>query len=258
MGWRRVRFKDAQVWAEVDAAGALVVHGGRVAIRYSAADGAKVYRAGASGITVEGSSPIEALDSGVPADLPGGATARGSGFGKAGTRTASHAAAAASDARSRMARHTPDTVVVFTDGACKGNPGPTGAGAVVRMPDGAAWEGSVALGQATNNVGELAAIGLALELLDEAGVPPEHPVAAYSDSSYARGVLTQGWKAKANQARIAQIREALQARPGLALHWVAGHVGIDGNERADQLANMGAAGISTRRRVEPHLPPSPR
>jgi ribonuclease HI len=108
----------------------------------------------------------------------------------------------------------------------------------------------MALGQATNNVGELAAIGLALELLDEAGVPPEHPVAAYSDSSYARGVLTQGWKAKANQARIAQIREALKARPGLALHWVAGHVGIDGNERADQLANMGAAGITTRRRVD--------
>ena len=55
------------------------------------------------------------------------------------------------------------------------------------------------LGEATNNVGELAAIGLALDLLQTAGIETDAPVVLFSDSNYARGVLTLGWKAKANR-----------------------------------------------------------
>ena len=53
-----------------------------------------------------------------------------------------------------------------------------------------------------------------------------------------------GWKAKANRELIMGLRDRLEARPGAEIHWVAGHVGIEGNERADALANDGVAGIS--------------
>src|SRR5690606_34207502 len=112
------------------------------------------------------------------------------------------------------------------------------------LPDGRRGEASRSLGRATNNVGELVAIGLALDLLEEAGVPRETPVALFSDSSYANGVLTRGWKAKANTELIADLRAQLKRWPGVTVHWVAGHVGIADNERADELANRGVSGIT--------------
>src|SRR5690606_34490022 len=105
-------------------------------------------------------------------------------------------------------------------------------------------EAARALGTATNNIAELTAVGIALDLLDEAGVPPDAPVAVLCDSQYTLGVLALGWKAKANAALIAELRQRLAARPGVELHWVAGHVGTGGNEAADRLANEGVAGRS--------------
>ena len=61
----------------------------------------------------------------------------------------------------------------------------------------------------------------------------------YTDSSYSIGVLTKGWKAKANKELIFEVRDQLKARKSVRLHWIAGHVGIPGNERADALANKG-------------------
>ncbi len=252
MPWKKVRFKDQDVWAEVDPAGGFVADGGRVAIRYKADAGTKIYRAGASSLVGSPTAKIEDLPDGVSADAakPAEKSSKASGFGSAGTRTVAQAAAAATDAKSRIGALDPTTILAFTDGGCRGNPGPAGAGAVVKLPDGTVYEASLHLGHGTNNIGELSAIGLAISLLEEAGVPPDAPVAVFSDSTYARGVLTQNWKAKANPELIATVKAALKGRSGTKLHWVAGHVGVAGNERADELANMGVAGKNTRRKLE--------
>ena len=97
-----------------------------------------------------------------------------------------------------------------------------------------------ALGRATNNVGELTAVGLALDLCDEAGVADGVSVEVLTDSKYTHGVLTKGWKAKANAELIASLKARIKKRT-VRLHWIAGHAGIDGNERADALANQGVA-----------------
>ena len=83
--------------------------------------------------------------------------------------------------------------------------------------------------------------------------PPPPPAAAPgpavvpTDSGYSHGVLCRNWKAKANQELILDLRARLQGRPGVEVAWVAGHVGIAGNERADQLANAGADGLTRTR-----------
>ena len=126
--------------------------------------------------------------------------------------------------------------------ACRGNPGPAGSGVLLMLPDGRVAEAARDLGRGTNNIAELTAIGMALELLDEAGVPADAPVRIHTDSSYGIGVLVKGWKAKKNTDLILGLRQQLTGRPGVELAWVKGHAGIAGNERADQLAVEGSRG----------------
>jgi ribonuclease HI len=245
MGWRKATFKDQDVWIEVDAAGRPKASGGRVPMRYSDAPGAKVYNAG-TGNLADVRGDVVDLDAGVSADVAKTkANGRGSGFGKAGTRTKAQAAAAAEAAGALIASLPTGTTIAFTDGACKGNPGRAGSGVSLRLPDGRRADASRSLGIATNNVAELTAIDVALDLLDAADVPPDAPVALLTDSAYAHGVLCLGWKAKANTELILGLRKRLAARPGVDLHWVAGHTGVEGNETADRLANDGVAGRST-------------
>lgn len=250
MAWQRARFKGQDIWAKVLAEGKPEVEGGRVPIRYQAKAGAKVYRAAESRIELVSGGPLQELDAGEAASEPGKKTAAKKagkpgtpgGFGKAGTRTAAQAAMAVEAARAVVEDLEGTAILCFTDGACKGNPGPAGSGASVWLPDGRKGEASRSLGKATNNVAELTAIGMALELLDAAKVPVSARGAILTDSAYAHGVLARGWKAKANQELVASVKSALERRPELALHWIAGHVGIEGNERADALANAGVAG----------------
>ena len=252
MKWKRAVFKERDVWVGVNDQGQPVVDGGRVPIRYSRRSGAKIYRAGASRVAIAEGGELAELPDGVSADdapkkgtsSKAGTSRRGSGFGKAGTRTSGQAAAARAEAQ-RLLAELPETVVVaFTDGACRGNPGPAGSGVVIRLTDGRTVEGCRSVGQATNNVAELTAIGLALDMLESLEVPADHGVALLTDSDYSHGVLCRGWKAKANRELILGLRERLSQRPGLAIHWIAGHTGVEGNERADALANLGVAGQS--------------
>lgn len=252
--WRKARFKDQTVYGRVDETGAPLMERGLVAIRYKKAPGARLYSTRPDRLSWQTDAPIETLDEGEPADAAPAAKGRakggrGKGFGKAGTRSGTQAAAAKAHARTLLESLDAETIVVFTDGACRGNPGPAGSGAVVRWPDGSSVEASLALGTATNNVAELSAVGLALDVLDSEEVAPDAPVALLSDSDYTHGVLVRGWKAKANRELILGLRERLGARPGLELHWVAGHVGTDGNERADALAGAGADGVTATTRT---------
>ena len=246
MFWSRANFKGQRVWAEVDAEGAPVVTGGRMAVRYSEKAGATIYQAGASRVEPSGEKGVVLPDGAAADTAPAERTAptasapssRGSGFGKAGTRTAAQATAAKAAASQQVA-NAAGAVRCFTDGGCTGNPGPAGSGMVVKFPDGRVVEAHRALGFATNNVAELTAIVMALDTLDQADVPPDAAVVIFSDSQYCRGVLTQGWKAKANVELIAGLRTRLKARPGAQMQWVAGHVGLPENERADALASKG-------------------
>ena len=119
--------------------------------------------------------------------------------------------------------------IAYCDGACSGNPGPAGLGVVLRH--GQCEERlSEFLGAGTNNIAELTAI---LRTLEQA---PVLPLTIYTDSSYAIGLLTKGWKAKANKELVAQLRATMSQRDDVELLYVPGHAGVLGNELADELA----------------------
>jgi ribonuclease HI len=114
---------------------------------------------------------------------------------------------------------------------------------LVVFPDGRRQERARDLGHGTNNVGELTALRLALDIFDESDVAPEAHVALFTDSKYAIGVLMQGWKAKANRELILDLRDRFARRSGARLFWVPGHAGVAENERADVLASGAARGV---------------
>ena len=214
------------MFARARADGSLIDEGGRVEIRYKLGD-ARAYRA-ALGNLIVGSPPTLHADS----DFPEAAAARES------AEKPTSAAPAKGGTKVVAAMRGPAMIgewSAFTDGACSGNPGPCGSGVVMIAPDGKMAEGSEFLGTGTNNVAELTAIWRALE-----ACPEEAPgIVIHTDSQYAIGVLTKGWKAKANQALILKIKEALAkvARTTkVRMVYVPGHAGIPMNERADELA----------------------
>jgi ribonuclease HI len=123
-----------------------------------------------------------------------------------------------------------DAVIVYTDGACTGNPGPMGIGVVI-VDGKERKELSEYLGVGTNNIAELTAIERALALC-----PRDRPVLVHSDSAYALGLLGKGWKAKANQDLVARLRKLAGEFSDVRWVKVAGHAGVPENERCDQLA----------------------
>ena len=144
------------------------------------------------------------------------------------------------------------TVSIFTDGACRGNPGPGGWGAVLRYGD---KEKELFGGEphTTNNRMELMAAIRALEALK---APCE--VHLTTDSQYVRKGITEwianwkkrGWKTAAkkpvvNQDLWVRLDQAC-ARHRIHWHWVKGHNGHPENERADGLANRGIDDMKAR------------
>jgi ribonuclease HI len=140
-------------------------------------------------------------------------------------------------------------VEIYTDGACRGNPGPGGWAAVLSA-DGREKEISGAEPLTTNNRMELQAVIEALQALKR---PLE--VRLYTDSQYVRrGILewlpqwkARGWKTAdrkpvKNQDLWQQLEQAA-ARHRIEWHWVPGHAGVPGNERCDALANAAIDGL---------------
>ena len=139
--------------------------------------------------------------------------------------------------------HAPGGVIAYADGACSGNPGPSGLGVVV-IDGPTRVELSEYLGQGTNNIAELTAVLRAL-----AEVARDRPMTIYTDSQYTIGVVQKGWKAKANQDLVAELRAALSGRSATRLSYVPGHSGVLLNERADALAREAVTERKTRRDV---------
>jgi len=135
------------------------------------------------------------------------------------------------------------TVEIYTDGACRGNPGPGGWAALLSS-GGHDRELSGAETATTNNRMELKAVIEALSALKR---PVQ--VRLYTDSQYVRrGILewlpqwkARGWKTASRQpVKNQDLWEALEAqaaRHQIEWHWVPGHAGVPGNEHVDRLAN---------------------
>lgn len=140
-------------------------------------------------------------------------------------------------------------VEIYTDGACKGNPGPGGWGAWLRYGD---KEKELFGGElnTTNNRMELMAAIKGLEILTR-----PCKVKLTTDSEYLRkGVLEwmdnwkkRGWKTASKQPVKNQdlwmLLDNALSQHEISWHWVKGHSGHPGNERADQLANRGVESV---------------
>ncbi|MBF0203671.1 MAG: reverse transcriptase-like protein [Desulfamplus sp.] len=124
-----------------------------------------------------------------------------------------------------------NTIIIYTDGASSGNPGPGGIGVYLKFRE-HEKEISESIGHTTNNIAELTAIQRALLELKRHDLP----VRLYTDSSYALGILTKGWKASKNQELVADIRKLIGKFKDIRFIKTKGHAGIEGNERADTLA----------------------
>jgi ribonuclease HI len=218
MPWVRRLLRGQRVYAKVDQDGQLEVADGRVAVVYRLSAGAKIYRANPKNLNVTGEPGDEALITAPEVDAAALEPTERVPTPQNGTATPPPA-------------DLPEgTLIIYTDGACTGNPGPAGIGVVILDGD-ERKEVSEYLGEGTNNIAELTAILRALELAD-----PSRVVAIHTDSSYSIGLLTKNWKAKANKELVAELRELASTFKDLRFVKVKGHAGIPENERADELA----------------------
>jgi ribonuclease HI len=236
MAWKQFQFKDQTVFVRVLATGKPIVHRGRVEMRYRLG-ATKSYRAAPDNlIETDGEILPDEDFGGAPAPAVSSQAVREDPVKAAG----------------------PATIIIHTDGACSGNPGPAGIGVFIERPDDDIIEHSEFIGEGTNNIAELTAILRALEMLK----PEEQSahVLLYTDSAWSLGVLVGGWKAKANLELITAIKERMATMPDVELLKVKGHAGHSGNEEADALATMAVRRESsttrTRRRSK-SPPPAP-
>jgi ribonuclease HI len=209
MTWVKRTLRGTTVFARGKEDGTLDVGpDGRVDIKYKADEGAKIYRAGERNL------------------------------GPAAADEAPVAPAPARPAPARRASGAEPPIIVYTDGACTGNPGPMGVGAVILRGTERKEIGEY-IGMGTNNIAELTAIERALDNIadDERG----RAILVHVDSAYAIGVVSGAYKAKKNVELVARIRRKASAFPGLRFVKVAGHAGVTENERCDQLATAAVA-----------------
>lgn len=213
-GWKRMCFKNNKVWVAVDPKDRPQIENDKVLIKYQLDQPHEYW------IHPESLRPLPEK---------GGCKQRSSG------KKPSSSSPPKKKAR-RVKTIDPladdeETIHVYTDGASSGNPGPAGIGIYLQygMHE---KEISQYIGVATNNIAELEAIRVGLAEIKN----PELPVRVYTDSSYALGLLTLGWKPKKNQDIVKSIKKVMGKFKDLSFVKVQGHAGNKGNETADRLA----------------------
>ena len=140
-------------------------------------------------------------------------------------------------------------IKIYTDGACKGNPGVGGWGAII-MRDGKNIELFGGENETTNNRMELMAVIMALKK-----VPSNLELTIYTDSTYVQKGISEwikNWKVNnwrssnkkpvKNKDLWVDLDEAVGSRK-IFWEWVKGHAGNEGNEKADELANQGVMSV---------------
>ncbi len=147
-----------------------------------------------------------------------------------------------------------NAILIFTDGACTGNPGPGGWASIVSLPDGSIRELGAGDKQTTNNKMEMTAAIRALASLE---ITEPQPIILYTDSTYVIKGITQwiwGWRNKgwknseggevANRALWEELlRQVTRLKPATVdWRYVRGHAGFPGNERCDEIAVAFAKG----------------
>ena len=209
-----MRFKGQVVWVRADDAGRPVLDGdGRAEMKYRESD-AKSYRPYPTNLLPDDSPPAGAA----PAESEPAPKKRAT--------------------RAKPTSSSGPALEIWTDGACSGNPGPMGIGVVVIDGPQRKEKGEY-LGVGTNNIAELTAIARGVDMAGAAA--DSHRLRVYTDSSYAIGVLSKGWKAKANQELIAKIKRRL-APLNIEFVKVSGHAGVPENVRCDELARGAITG----------------
>ena len=204
--WRRMRFKKNKVWVATDCRGLPIQKKGKLLIKYQLEQKHEYWVNPAN---------VSSLDD-TTENLP----------------TKRHVPQKKVLDKNRQ-QADPNQVHIYTDGASSGNPGPAGIGILLEYK-GQVKEISKYIGQATNNIAELEAIHTGLLELNKKDLP----VVVYTDSSYAQGVLSLGWKARKNRSLVDKIRKLIGSFKDVKLVKVRGHAGHPQNERADQLARM--------------------
>ena len=140
-------------------------------------------------------------------------------------------------------------IIIFTDGASKGNPGPGGYGAVIVLSEGKVQELGGREERTTNNRMELTGAIKALEEIRQRGRLTGEEVIVYTDSKYLIGGMTEwlanwqkkGWRAAAKKEGLnkdlwEQLAVLVKDKK-IEWHYVAGHSAVSGNERCDEIAS---------------------
>ena len=212
--WKRVAFKKNKVWMAVQKDDDPVEKNGKVLIKYQHEQEYEYW------VHKNSIKPLDSLDSKTddanPKSLKGAKK--------------HHLKIEQTDGPDEALSYA-DTICIYTDGASSGNPGPSGIGVLLCYEE-HEKEISKYIGIATNNIAELEAIRVGLLAVKD----PTLPVNVYTDSSYAYGVLVQGWKAKKNKELVDRIKDIINCFKNLKFIKVKGHAGNKGNEKADYLA----------------------
>ncbi len=209
-GWIRMRFKQNKVWVAVGPDGNIQTHNGKALIKYQKEQDYE-YRVRETDL--------------LPLDGNREETTAKPRRKPRETRKTIGPSMGLPDSED------PDCIRIYADGASSGNPGPSGIGVLLRYRE-HEKEISRNIGLGTNNIAELEAIRAGLLEVKN----PDLPVKVYTDSGYAYGLLTLGWKAKKNMEIVSDIRNLMKRFKNLTFIKVKGHSGIEGNERADKLA----------------------
>jgi len=212
--WKRMRFKGNKVWLATGHDGKPIVKADKVLIKYQVDQDYEYW------VHKNGVKPV---DSPEPENT-------GRRKNQSGARSSKKYKNKQRD-KVQEEKISDDIICIYTDGASSGNPGPSGIGALLLFRN-HEKEISKYIGIATNNIAELEAIRVALLEVKKTDLP----VRVFTDSSYAYGVLTLGWKAKKNLELIRSIKNVITKFKDLKFIKVRGHEGVEGNEKADFLA----------------------